>query len=363
MKIEEYLNLDLQDSLTKTIFLDLFTENEFNTSIKVKVGSSLITTTLGRYTFNKFVLPRKLYETHFFNEEIDKKSQGKFFGSINDEVKSGLLTNEDFASAVDRVNWLSGQALKIQGGGVNVAGFSISKKTKEKIKKLVDTITEEMSNDDYLKVENMVIDILKKELGESDLGKIVGSGSKGSFAVHIKEMFGFKNRTITNNLGSTVYDDLTKENSLEGSYSRSVLTAKGGYASKQIINGLQHVSVDSDDCGTQNGISIFIRGLSQFDGRFVKLKNSKGTVFKALNRDTIKEFINKSVIVRSPMYCKSKKGLCKKCVGESVLQTGYDKALFQLGVAVSSAAMNVSMKAFHDTSVKYQEVNFMEFVR
>lgn len=92
-------------------------------------------------------------------------------------------------------------------------------------------------------------------------------------------------------------------------------TPKGGFLAKQLALAAHRLVVSEDDCGTANGIPVEANDpdsvgavLSRNYGAF-----SAGSVItpKALKR--LKKY--ETVIVRSPMTCQAKGGVCSKCAG------------------------------------------------
>jgi len=95
----------------------------------------------------------------------------------------------------------------------------------------------------------------------------------------------------------------------KGLVDKALNTATSGYLTRKLVYSLQHIrSSEIDDCGTTEGITITLtesnieKYLFRYttDGQFIDRKNQK-------------EFIGKTVVLRSPIYCKAKDGICKKC--------------------------------------------------
>ena len=135
----------------------------------------------------------------------------------------------------------------------------------------------------------------------------------------------------------------------------------------------QEVNLTEKNCGTTKGFHLFRRTASGVDisfsnrigGRFAMedVVNKKGEVLVKRNEiitTKIAEVIEKDtfievVIVRSPLGCKNKKGVCQKCYGNDIASG----ALVDLGEPVGTiAALSVgepgtqlTMRTFHHGGV------------
>ncbi len=368
--IQDLLSLDLQKELTSSMFKELFgsIENEkplfeYDTPIRINIKGKTVSTSIGKYVFNKFVIPKNIYEDYFTNETLVK---GKFY-DFNSSISSAKnfkkeITNEDFASYVDRINWLSSQVMALNGGGITSDSATITDKAKNQIKKLAKQVNKSTSNEDMTKISKEVNTILEGELQGTDLGDIiVNSAAKGNVSNNYNAMFGIRSKEIPNSLEDMTFDDFSTTNSLAGSYGRSVETQVGGYMGKLFINGYSHTRINSKDCHTSQGLETKIDDLKQYYYRYVKLINSQKQ-FVLLDESNFEEFKNKTVTMRSPMFCKDRNGYCEKCCGEMYKINKIKSNLSIYPSELASTIMLKSMKGFHDTEVKYVAYNFKQLI-
>lgn len=88
-------------------------------------------------------------------------------------------------------------------------------------------------------------------------------------------------------------------------------------------------------------------------------KDKNGLVM--LTKENIKKYLNKPLKMRSPLYCKTRK-ICNKCAGEQFYKMGVENAgLYTF--SLSGKLMNLSMKKFHDSSVKFNKINIENFIK
>lgn len=362
--VADILKLDLQKELTRTMLFEWFSEDLFKTNqeISIKVNNKMIKSTLGIYIFNKFLLPAVLFDTEYVNEPLNKKVYSEFINMLSEAKNSSkLITAEEFASVVDRLSWLSAIMLKIHGGGITSDGIIVSDKTSAAIKDIIAKLPDEPSIEQLQKTDNSVIKLLKDDLGDSDLGKIMTSGSKGSFSNNMKTMFGYRGivdgKLIRSSVENTTFDDFSKVNGLVGSYGRSVQTRIGGYQSKLVNNGLSHTKVDvkNRDCGSKLFLTVKLNNLNEYNMRYVRL-SGKGS-FEVLTSDNFDTFKGKFIDVRTPMFCLGKNGYCVKCYGEMFKLNGVKDNLAPAVAAITADTMNKSMKSFHDLSPTYNSID------
>jgi DNA-directed RNA polymerase subunit beta' len=147
-------------------------------------------------------------------------------------------------------------------------------------------------------------------------------------------------------------------------------TANSGYLTRRLVDVSQDLVVSEEDCGTKNGmtISAVIEGgevvqklSSRVLGRVLvepvkDLENKKnvlkaGTLIDESNVDLLEEHGTDSVVVRSPVTCETKYGICIKCYGRDLARG----TLVNIGEAVGIIAAQsigepgtqLTMRTFH----------------
>lgn len=115
-------------------------------------------------------------------------------------------------------------------------------------------------------------------------------------------------------------------------------TAKGGFVGKQLAQTAANLMVTQPDCGTKNGIDLDASD-PQLRGRFLAQPAGGLDANMLLDRRTMAKLQNsgwkKSVLVRSPLTCESKHGICARCLGAD--PSGH---LFPVGYAAGITAAN-----------------------
>ncbi len=139
------------------------------------------------------------------------------------------------------------------------------------------------------------------------------------------------------------------------SYSRGHLTALGGELVKYIFRVTQNIKIVEPDCGSKFGITdIILPGYeSLYYGRYIMEGNS----LVEITNENINGYINKTLLLRSPAYCKTKdNNFCETCMGKDLSRT--PKAIHTSAAEPGSVMMNASMKAMHGKALKTVRFDF-----
>jgi len=371
----------------------------FRATIKVMPGEGekyaalesgkLFETTVGRLLFNE-ILP---VDYPYVNKEIDKKVLaatvddmiGRYgvdkIPAILDRIKAfgfKYVTYSGVTWGLDDIQEPEGKAEivnvgKKQSEEVNAQYNEGLLSEDEKIRKNIEI---------WHGVKNQVEKLIPQTLGTTgsvyDMWK---SGARGSIS-QITNMAGMKG-LIQNTAGETIEFPIlssgkegltpieyfiTTHGSRKGLTDTALNTAKAGYLTRRLFDVAQDVIVTEEDCGTKEGISIFKESASGIEAPISK--NIKGRVLAKDSVDKNGEVIFKKgsllnkhdaekieaagieeVFVRSPLTCKSIRGVCSMCYG---LDLGKNK-LVDLGEAVGTVAAQaigepgtqLTMRTFH----------------
>lgn len=141
-----------------------------------------------------------------------------------------------------------------------------------------------------------------------------------------------------------------------GSYMRGIETAKGGAVTKLILRLFQNVSIDVDDCGSNEGIDITLhaKDFNDYEGRYVIIGKNMS---EELTRDNFHKYIDKPIKLRSPIHChpKDASGFCYTCFGSRYKKLKIKQAGMQT-VKISSTLMYTAMKAMHKSKISVVKI-------
>jgi DNA-directed RNA polymerase subunit beta' len=219
---------------------------------------------------------------------------------------------------------------------------------------------------------------------ESPVYAIIESGARGSWG-QIRQVAGMKG-PVVNPAGETMEVPIISSftegfNVLEyfisthgarkGSTDTALRTATAGYLTRRLVDVSQEVVVIEEDCKTKEGITAFRadskRTGQDFAARLLgrvlaeDLKDGRRTIAKkgdVLDEDISREIDTlelEEVIVRSPLVCKSKDGVCQVCYGwdlgrNDIVQMGEAVGIVA-AQAIGEPGTQLTMRTFHTGGV------------
>ena len=141
-------------------------------------------------------------------------------------------------------------------------------------------------------------------------------------------------------------------------YMKSVASQEPGYMSRRIVFSLSNILLDNNDCKTKKYLKLKITKsmLSRILGRY--MVNDDGDLELIENSEKL---LNKIILLRSPIYCKSQDGVCKICFGQLAEKVN-SKHIGILSAGVfNDAGVNSAMKLRHSSSfVNTTKVDFVK---
>jgi DNA-directed RNA polymerase subunit beta' len=351
-------------------------------------NGELFETTVGRLLFNT-VFPS---DYAFINHAIDKKSWSKLIDDLI--VRYGLGKLPDILDKMKTfgfryvtqsgITW-SLDDIRIPKEKLTIVADA-QKKSDEVVKHWQEGLLSEEEryrmnveiwHGAKAEVEKLMTGSLPKNGPVLDMIK---SGARGSIA-QVTMMAGMKG-LIASPTGEAIEFPITKSmkegltpieyfitthGSRKGLSDTALNTAKAGYLTRRLFDVAQDVVVGEEDCGTKDGLVVHresASGIGTFlaqniTGRYLagdvelngEVAFKKGHFLTAADAKMIEDGGAESVYVRSPIACKSAKGLCIHCYGADL---GTTKPV-ALGEAVGTVAAQaigepgtqLTMRTFH----------------
>lgn len=210
-------------------------------------------------------------------------------------------------------------------------------------------------------IEKVLPDTLDENGSAYEMWK---SGARGSLG-QIAQMAGMKG-LIVNTRGETIEFPvlssmkegmtpieyfITTHGSRKGLADTALQTAKAGYLTRRLFVVAQDAIVTEEDCKTKAGVRIGRISASGIEIAFSKAIKGrilaedaidskervifpKGHLLTRLDALTVEESTCESVVVRSPMTCKTLRGVCQQCYGVDLSSN----QLVDIGEAVGTVA-------------------------
>jgi DNA-directed RNA polymerase subunit beta' len=375
-------------------------EIHLHTPIKVRRSGSLLETTVGRIKFN-YTLARI----------IEKNVPGEQMGFLNRVVGKKELEaiikecHERFGSAVtaqiaDEIKRLGFKYATLAGISISLDDLRVpaaKKKIIEKASHEVDILEKHYKSGTLSQKEKFIrsLDIWSTVTEEVTNAMLRGfdklnpvymmafSGARGNLQ-QVRQLAGIRglmadpsgniiNIPIKTNfkegLSVTEYF-ISSYGARKGLVDTALRTADSGYLTRRLVDVTQDVMVTEDDCEVSKGIELapvregfeeVVPLMPRLIGR-TALKNisdpiSGKTIVKGgeeINEERAKKISDagiEHVMVRSPLRCEAKRGICKKCYGRD-LSSG---KLISIGEAVGIIAAQsigepgtqLTMRTFH----------------
>lgn len=316
-----------------------------NTPIKIIFDNPIlfkkksIVSTFGRYLLN---LTHNTYI--YINEELDKNKANDYFKNIY-----LLLSEENLLNFTKKITMLCDYVLKLYPISFSIEDFNIPKEYKEKLQNAKNV--EEY--DKILKDISLNLNEILKKKSKSVYIQMVSKARGKEEAIH--QIMVSKGYTLNHDgviestpIKNSYSDGLSPEDIYKsapgwrkGIIDSSLGTAISGYLFKKLMFLLDHLNLNLYDCKTTSGLKIKVTEeyLSSLKYRF--LLNNKQEILKP------EVFLNKEIILRSPLYCKDQKGICNICYGNSIKFHSTNKIGNFSAQAIGELGTQLTLRSFH----------------
>ncbi|MEK7540852.1 MAG: DNA-directed RNA polymerase subunit beta' [Patescibacteria group bacterium] len=331
----------------------------------------LIETSVGRIILNA-CLPKN---HSYVNKLIDNKA---LKGLVREIVEK--YSNEEAVAFLDRIKVLGFEHCTLSGVSWGMDDLIVPKEKKQLIfdaEREVEEIDnhfkkgllshEEKTSQKILiwqSVKTKLESLLKTTLPEDGpVLSIINAGARGTWAQPV-QMAGMKG--LVNNPAGDIIELPIKSSFAEGfnvleyfisthgarkgTADTALRTSSAGYLTRRLIDVSHDVIVNEDDCGDKTGITVWRKDAEIIEQDFVfkivgrycledvvkdqKIFVKKGEYIDWKTADEISKAEIERVVVRSPLSCKNKSGICQSCYGWDLGRN----SLVKLGEAVGVVA-------------------------
>lgn len=338
-----------------------------------KKNKQQFTTTVGRWVYNKVFIEQDLFDLfHYVNETLNKK----MFNKIN-VIMSHALIEDKITLDVLKKYVLKTQKFQpycnVLCPSITEEVMMIPSQIKKKKAELFKKYEKELKENDPVtsqKIEKELLAEASKYMKDDDFMDLVNSGARLTWGNNFKNTFVFRGAVKESDpakggytiIKSNFADGMSPEdytdfaNSLTGGpYARAKKTEVGGAWEKMFVRAFQHLRVlpEGTDCGTKKHLTITLTEDNIGDWMYSYVIEGNNLV--EITSDNMDKYIGKTVKLRYSGLCESKEGICSKCAGHLFNRIG----LNEVGLAsyqICSVIKNISMKAFHDGTVKVTNI-------
>ncbi|KKS58997.1 MAG: DNA-directed RNA polymerase subunit beta' [candidate division WWE3 bacterium GW2011_GWF2_42_42] len=377
--------------------VDVNREVSLRQKIKIGVNGEILETTYGRLIFNRVVPARFGY----VNQTMDKKQVNsilqKTFETETNEVVVKFI--DDLKDLGLRYGTISGQSVSLSDIQVPQARTSIINHGKEMVAEIESNYkrglitraeASRLKEDTWNKVISDLDAAIWDALADDNPVKVlVKSGSTRASRDQVKQVAGMKGLVVDTSgktfevpiLGNYKYGLSALEyfigakGARKGLVDKGLKTADAGYLTRRLVDVSQDVIVRVEDCGTEHGRTMKVgegtllqtfadRVIGRYLAADVKVKSKnivkKGTLLTREDVAKIEAEGIENILIRSPMHCETRRGICGKCYGND-LMTG---KLVLMGTAVGVAAAQsigepgtqLSMRTFHTGGIAGKDI-------
>jgi DNA-directed RNA polymerase subunit beta' len=365
--LPEFLNLN------EALLAHQFGKVKLREPINVRVDGKVIETTIGRL---------------ILNERLPKS-----FGFINEAVKAsgikriiisaiGMTSDDEVADLIDSIKTLGFYGATVSGISVSVfdnkmvpekqgiideAETRVAKVEKEYQEGLITNEEKKrLSNEIWLKATDEIADLTWNNLKEGNVIRtIIDSEGARAGKEQLKQLSAMRGLIldplgkivelpIKSNFreGLSIFEYVASaRGSRKGLTDSALKTANAGYLTRRLVDVSHDVITKEMDCGADEGITIMAteegrtapfgdRILGRFAAhRIVNPKTKKEIVAanEEITEEKLKEVVESGVteaVVRSPITCKMKYGICIMCYGWDFS----NKRVVEMGVPVGVVA-------------------------
>lgn len=344
---------------------------ELRQKISVRMNGESVETTVGRILFNE-VLPR---DFSFVNEAVTSGVIKKIFTEAYSKVDKGRVV--EMVDAIKNLGFLGGT---ISGLSFGITDAVIYPEKDRLLKEAEDRITEiennfsqglitleekkRLSSEVWIEVTEELADRTWEMLDEVNPIRLVIDAKVGRASRdQVKQLAAIRGLVvdplgkivelpIKSNFreGLTVFEYVTSSRgSRKGLTDTAIKTADAGYLTRRLVDVAHDVIVRLHDCGTKEGLTLrkFIRP-NMFVGRIVgrvaleavldpktkKVVVAKGEIIDEEKAREIEERGIDEVVIRSPLTCAARYGVCVNCYGWDLS----NKKMVEIGTPVGVIA-------------------------
>lgn len=334
-------------------------------------NKNVFSTTIGLYIYNRWYFEKELHHVIGYVNKTIKKG---LFGDMNQQLSYALLEDDITVEQLKRFLEKTQKIMPFEtilAYNYDAELMNITEKLNKVSKKLFAENKEALDNGDIAvseRIINEILDYAKTLLKDAPSIDIYDAGTGASWS-NFKSFFIANGMTFDPSIGefkmnhSNYMDGISAEDyatdagsMTEGVYFRNKKTEFGGYASKLLTSGYQHIKIGpkGSDCHTDRYVTASLTkdNINSWMYSYI-IEGNKLVELNSKNKD---KYIGKTVKFRFSSMCKSKDYICNACAGNLFNKLNIEN----VGMAESQVAerlKNAMLKLFHNSEVKTSELD------
>ena len=365
--------------------------------VKVRINGEIIETTPGRVLFNEMI-PENF---GYINKEMTKSGIKALLAQAFEQEPNEVIVKliDDLKDLGLKYGTKSGQSVALSDIKVPEQRDKLVEKGREAIRDIdknfrrglitkteAQRLTEDAWNQVTAEIDQAVWDSLPED---NPVKVLVKSGSTRASRDQVKQIAGVKG-LISDPTGKIVQLPIlgnyktglsgleyfvSARGARKGLVDKGLKTADAGYLTRRLVDVAQDVLVREEDCTTNKGREVRVdettvlqkfsdRVLGRYLAQDVKKGNKivvkSGTLLTNKEVDQIVDTGVERIIVRSPMTCETRRGICQKCYGVDLVTRKEVKIGTAAGVAAAQSigepGTQLTLRTFHTGGIAGKDI-------
>ena len=363
---------------------------DLQAKIRLSKNNGFIETSAGRLIFNS-VLPEEIdfvnremngKQLRILTEEIIRKAGTERAQEYLDKIKKlgfDYATKSGISWGMDDLNIPQGKDVVIEEASKEVD--NVRRQYQEGL--LTKTERRAKSIEVWAKAKNKISDLVPSALAfDGPVNMIFSSGARGSWS-QATQLVGMKGLVI--NPASEVIElpiissfkegfnvleyFISTHGGRKGLADTALKTASAGYLTRRLVDVAQELIIKEDDCQDKDGTTVYKRDLDEIgislaeritgrvsletiiDSKTKKVILKKNELIDKPKAEEIQALGTEKLLVRSPIACKSRFGICKMCYGFDLGKNKLIEKGETVGIvaaqAIGEPGTQLTLRTFH----------------
>ena len=343
--------------------IELSTKYTYSHQIKTKDKNKQLS--LGRILFNT-VLPENF---ELINKSVNKPELNKIIDKIITKYEP-----KEAAWHVRNIQRIANKLATLEPRSFNIDMFTPSQSWEDEKKEFQKNV-KNMSRSDFNLKRQKLIDKLEKEMAEQDIPFVEALNAKSGGKMNttiwsslqiakgvtpdIEGNVNMISKGISDGYNIEEYYQAAAE-ARNGFFIKTQAVRDPGYLARKVTMSNANIKLDNNNCKSKKYFEVVAnkKRAKTLIGRYMLSDN------KLVLIEDVDQIIDQKIKIRSPLYCKSKTGICPICYGKLAEKLNTDNIGILAGGAINNSAVNNMMMARHNAEkTTIVDVNFIDIIK